>query len=72
MSEQQVRTLDPNLPPMVVEPVTLEGEVIRLEPLSLNHVITWSGRIRHSVYYSIIDSEWPDVRAGLEKRLFME
>jgi RimJ/RimL family protein N-acetyltransferase len=39
------------------------------EGIFRNHVITWTGRIRHSVYYSIIDSEWPDVRAGLEKRL---
>ncbi len=29
-------------------------------------MITASGRIRHSVYYSIIDSEWPGVKAGLE------
>jgi RimJ/RimL family protein N-acetyltransferase len=34
-----------------------------------NHVITWTGRIRHSVYYSIIDSEWPDVKACLERKL---
>ena len=39
------------------------------EGIFRNHVITWTGRVRHSVYYSIIDSEWPDVRAGLEKRL---
>lgn len=30
-----------------------------------NHMITSSGRIRHSVYYSIIDSEWPAVKARL-------
>ena len=34
-----------------------------------NHVVTWTGRIRHSVYYSIIDSEWPEVKSRLEKRL---
>jgi RimJ/RimL family protein N-acetyltransferase len=34
-----------------------------------NHVITWSGRIRHSVYYSIIDSEWPEVKGGLKTKL---
>ncbi len=28
-----------------------------------NHMITDSGRIRHSVYFSIIDSEWPAVKA---------
>jgi len=34
-----------------------------------NHMITGSGRIRHTVYFSIIDSEWPDVKAALETRL---
>ncbi len=34
-----------------------------------NHMITASGRIRHSVYYSIIDSDWPDVKARLEAML---
>ena len=34
-----------------------------------NHMITASGRIRHSVYFSILDSEWPDVKARLEKML---
>ena len=31
-----------------------------------NHMITSTGRYRHSVYYSIIDSEWPDVKRSLE------
>ncbi|MGH9676497.1 MAG: GNAT family N-acetyltransferase [Candidatus Acidiferrum sp.] len=31
-----------------------------------NHMITSSGRIRHTVYFSIIDSEWPTVKAQLE------
>jgi RimJ/RimL family protein N-acetyltransferase len=30
------------------------------------HMITASGRIRHTVYFSIIDSEWPAVKARLE------
>jgi N-acetyltransferase len=34
-----------------------------------NHMITGSGRIRHTVYFSIIDSEWPDVKAALEAKL---
>jgi N-acetyltransferase len=33
------------------------------------HVITASGRIRDTVYYSILDTEWPEVRAGLLARL---
>ena len=39
------------------------------EGIFRNHVITWSGRIRHSVYYSIIDSEWPAVKAQLQTKL---
>jgi N-acetyltransferase len=34
-----------------------------------NHMITPGGRIRHSVYFSIIDSEWPEVKNELEKKL---
>jgi N-acetyltransferase len=29
------------------------------------HVVTWTGRIRDSVYFSILDSEWPGVKAKL-------
>jgi len=32
-------------------------------------MITASGRIRHTVYYSIVDSEWPAVKVSLEKKL---
>ena len=34
-----------------------------------NHMMTSTGRIRHSVYFSIIDSEWPEVKANLEEKL---
>ena len=34
-----------------------------------NHMITYSGRLRHTVYFSVIDSEWPAVKLGLETRL---
>ena len=34
-----------------------------------NHMITWSGRIRDSIYFSIIDSEWPEVKVNLEEKL---
>jgi RimJ/RimL family protein N-acetyltransferase len=33
------------------------------------HVITWTGRVRDSVYFSILDSEWPEVKATLETKL---
>src|ERR1700674_786530 len=41
----------------------------REEGIFRNHMITASGRIRHTVYFSIIDSEWPAVRARLESML---
>ena len=41
----------------------------REEGIFRNHMMTACGRIRHSVYYSIIDSEWPDVKARLEAML---
>ena len=35
------------------------------EGIFRNHMITSSGRIRHTVYFSIVDSEWPVVKARL-------
>jgi RimJ/RimL family protein N-acetyltransferase len=32
------------------------------------HVITWTGRVRDSVYFSILDTEWPEVKLRLEER----
>ncbi len=34
-----------------------------------NHIIRPDGVIRDSVFYSILDSEWPRVKRGLEERL---
>ncbi|GAB4493196.1 MAG: GNAT family protein [Anaerolineales bacterium] len=34
-----------------------------------NHMILEDGVIRHSVYYSILDTEWPVVKARLEEKL---
>jgi RimJ/RimL family protein N-acetyltransferase len=39
------------------------------EGIFRNHMITSSGRLRHSVYFSIVDSEWPTVKARLESLL---
>ena len=39
------------------------------EGIFRNHMMTATGRIRHSVYFSIVDSEWPEVKARLEARL---
>lgn len=32
-------------------------------------LITWTGRVRDSVYFSILDDEWPEVKARLEEKL---
>ena len=34
-----------------------------------NHMILPDGHIRHSVFYSILDTEWPEVKKKLEERL---
>ena len=39
------------------------------EGIFRNHMITSSGRLRHSVYFSIVDSEWPAVKARIESLL---
>ena len=41
----------------------------REEGIFRNHMITASGRVRHSVYYSIVDEEWPAVKTRLEAML---
>lgn len=33
------------------------------------HKITWTGRIRDTVMFSITDEDWPTVREGLDRRL---
>jgi len=33
------------------------------------HMMVQGGRIRDSVYFSILDSEWPAVKEGLEKKM---
>jgi len=39
------------------------------EGIFRQHVVTWSGRLRDSVYFSVIAPEWPDVKAGLEAKI---
>jgi N-acetyltransferase len=34
-----------------------------------NHMILPDGRFRHSVFYSILDTEWPDVKTRLEEMI---
>ena len=33
------------------------------------HLVTWNGRQRDSVYFSILDTEWPEVKASLQAKL---
>jgi N-acetyltransferase len=33
------------------------------------HMLTWNGRQRDSVYFSILDTEWPVVKKRLEKKM---
>ena len=39
------------------------------EGIFRRHMLTYSGRIRDTVYFSILDNEWPEVRHKLEARL---
>jgi RimJ/RimL family protein N-acetyltransferase len=39
------------------------------EGIFRKHVLCADGRLRDSVYFSIIDSEWPGVKARLEEKL---
>jgi RimJ/RimL family protein N-acetyltransferase len=39
------------------------------EGIHRKHMIMADGHVRDSVFFSIIDTEWPAVKAGLEKRL---
>jgi N-acetyltransferase len=41
----------------------------REEGIFRKHQVTESGRIRDTVYFSILDDEWPDVKTRLEQRL---
>src|ERR1700719_926392 len=39
------------------------------EGIFRTHMMTSTGRIRHTVYFSIVDSEWPGVKSEMERRL---
>ena len=41
----------------------------RQEGIFRKHMILVDGHVRDSVWFSVIDADWPDVKAGLEKRL---
>lgn len=33
------------------------------------HLVTWTGRIRDSIYFSILDAEWPAIKTKLQGKL---
>jgi RimJ/RimL family protein N-acetyltransferase len=39
------------------------------EGIFRRHVVTASGRVRDSIYFSILDTEWPETKARLVERL---
>ena len=39
------------------------------EGIFRNHIVMPDGTLRHSIYYSILDTEWPSVKDKLEKSL---
>lgn len=39
------------------------------EGILRQHLITWTGRVRDTVYFSVLDSEWPAVKQALETKL---
>ena len=39
------------------------------EGIFRKHMVLADGVVRDSVYFSIIDTDWPEVKAGLERRL---
>lgn len=47
----------------------LTGIGAKEEGTMRNHMVTDTGRRRHSVYFSVIEEEWPQVRQQLESRL---
>jgi RimJ/RimL family protein N-acetyltransferase len=39
------------------------------EGILRRHLITWTGRVRDSVYFSILDTEWPQIKSALEQKM---
>jgi RimJ/RimL family protein N-acetyltransferase len=47
----------------------LEALPAQFEGVFRKHMLVRGGETRDSAYYSIVDDEWPDVRANLERRI---
>ena len=39
------------------------------EGIFRQHMVTWSGRLRDTVYFSVIAPEWPEVKKNLEAKI---
>jgi len=39
------------------------------EGILRKHTLMWTGRYRDTVFYSVLDEEWPEVKARLETLL---
>jgi RimJ/RimL family protein N-acetyltransferase len=42
------------------------------EGILRHHMVTWSGRLRDTVYFSVLAPEWPAVKAGLEAKIMVK
>lgn len=42
------------------------------EGIFRQHMVTWSGRLRDTVYFSVIAPEWPRAKAALEAKIKVE
>jgi N-acetyltransferase len=42
------------------------------EGIFRQHMVTWSGRLRDTVYFSVIAPEWPEVKKALEAKIKVE
>jgi RimJ/RimL family protein N-acetyltransferase len=42
------------------------------EGILRHQMVTWSGRLRDTVYFSVIAPEWPDVKAALEAKIMVK
>jgi RimJ/RimL family protein N-acetyltransferase len=47
----------------------LLGIGAREEGVLREHCVLWHGRVRDTIYYSVLASEWPEVKHRLEQRL---
>jgi RimJ/RimL family protein N-acetyltransferase len=41
----------------------------RFEGILGNHKVTWTGRVRDTALYAVLDRDWPEIRVRLDARL---